>query len=137
PPSPSVVIGRLIGRRALAPAVALAAIVVAATACRHAPAQATVASALEAVPLRLGGGQTIEVQLAGRQPPTACDRPPAGEAVRIHDGPLVISVPPVPPAAPGGTTRIVPKTSASYVVAPDGTATAWRDRTLAVGDEGD
>ena len=36
------------------------------------------ASALEAVPLRLTGGQTLEVQLAARQPATGGCEPLAG-----------------------------------------------------------
>ena len=120
------------------PAVVLlvAAGLLATAACRRAEAAPTMASALEAVPLRLTGGQTVEVQLAGRQPETGgCERLPDGQRLRIRDGGLTVSVPDAPPALSGPTVRIVPHTKASYVVAPDGRASAWLDRTLAAGDE--
>lgn len=107
-------------------------------ACSHDEAAPTMTSAVEAVPLRLVGGQTLEIQLAGRQPASgACDRLPAGEQLRIRDGDLTVSVPEAVPALAGGAVRIVPHTKASYVVAPDGQASAWLDGTLAAGDEAD
>src|SRR4051794_25184574 len=97
--------------------------VLAPLACGRSAAAPTMTSALEAVPLRLTGDQTLEVQLASRQPVTGgCERLPQGEQVRIRDGGLVVSVPaPVPPAAPG-IVRIVPHTKASYAVGGDGQA---------------
>ena len=75
------------------------------------------ASALEAVPLRLTGGQTVEVQLAARQPATgACEPLAGGERLRIRDGGLTVSVPGGGAAGrPPGSMRIVPHTKASYV----------------------
>jgi hypothetical protein len=96
------------------------------------------ASALEAVPLRLTGGQTLELQLAARQPATgACEPLAAGERLRIRDGDLTVSVPVVAPAPPTGLVRIVPRTKASYVVGADGQARSWLDGTLATGAEDD
>jgi hypothetical protein len=96
------------------------------------------ASALEAVPLRLTGGQTVEVQLAARQPATgACQSLVAGERLRITDGGLTVSVPAAAPPAAAGLVRIVPHTKASYVLGSDGRATAWLDGTLATGTEAD
>src|SRR5204863_5066562 len=95
------------------------------------------ASAVEAVPLRLTGGQTLEVQLAGRQPADACDPLPPGERVRIRDAGLTVSVPAAVPAPATGQVRVVPHTTASYVVASDGQAHAYLDGTLATGAESD
>jgi len=108
------------------------------TACGRAAAPPTMATALEAVPLRLTGGQTLEVQLASRQPATgACEPLPAGERLRVRDGGLTVSVPETAPPLVTGTVRIVPHTTASYVVGPDGQARAWLDGTLATGNEAD
>jgi hypothetical protein len=96
------------------------------------------ATALEAVPLRLTGGQTLELQLAARQPPTgACEPLAAGERLRIRDGGLTVSVPIAAPAPASGLVRIVPRTKASYVVGADGQARSWLDGTLATGTEDD
>ncbi len=125
---------------------ALALALLALAACGEAEAEPTITSALEAVPLRLSGGQSVEVQLASRQPATgSCEPLPAGQRLRILDGGLTISVPtevveggPADVAAPGGgTVRIVPHTKASYVVAPGGQAHASLDGTLAAGGEAD
>jgi hypothetical protein len=108
------------------------------TACSRAAAPPTMASALEAVPLRLTGGQTLEVQLASRQPATgACEPLPADERLRVRDGGLTVSVPATAPALATGTVRMVPHTTASYVVGADGQARAWLDGTLATGTEAD
>jgi hypothetical protein len=98
----------------------------------------TMATALEAVPLRRTGGQRVEVELADRQPAAgACEALP-GARVRIRDAGLTVTVPSAdPPPLPPGATRIVPMTTASYVVGDDGQATAWLDRTLATGPEDD
>jgi hypothetical protein len=123
-------------RRALA--LVAGALLVVLTACGRAAAPPTMASALEAVPLRLTGGQTLEVQLASRQPATgACEPLPAGERLRIRDGGLTVSVPAAAPAVGPGTVRIVPHTTASYIVGTDGQARAWLDGTLATGTEAD
>ena len=115
-----------------------ALVVLAVGACSHAAAAPTVASALEAVPLRLAGGQTLEVQLAARQPGTgACEPLPVGEQVRVRDGGLTVSVPAAAPEPGAGLVRVVPHTTASYVVSTDGQARAWLDGTLATGGEGD
>ncbi len=106
-------------------------------ACGPGEDRPTMGSALEAVPLRLTGGQEIDVQLAGRQPATgACD-PLQGERVRIRDDGLTVSVPDAVPALPAGAVKIVPHTDATYVVTGDGSAVAWLDQTLATGDEAD
>jgi hypothetical protein len=97
----------------------------------------TLATALEAVPLRRTGGQVVEVQLARRQPSTGACEPLTGAQVRIHDQQLTVTVPDAPPAPPGGVERIVPYTEATYMVAPDGSASSWLDRTLASGPEDD
>jgi hypothetical protein len=118
--------------------VAAAAAVAALAACSGGGGQAapTLATALEAVPLRRTGGQVVEVQLASRQPASgACD-PLTDVAVRIRDDGLTVTVPDRgPPPLPSGVERIVPFTKASYVVTADGSAVSWLDRTLAVGSE--
>ena len=120
----------------MAAAVALAAL--AACSGHGGEAAPTVQTALSAVPLRRTGDQVIDLQLGRRQPAGAvCDRL-AGATLRIRDGQLTITVPEgPPPTLPVGVERIVPFTGASYVATPDGRATAWLDRTLAVGPEDD
>ena len=124
--------GRVPGRAAVLVATALLAV-----GCGGGQAEPTMSSVLEAVPLRVTGGQTVDVQLGVRQPSDACHPLPGGEQVRVEDGDLTVSVPVVAPTLPRGTVRVVPRTPSSYVVGPSGTATAWADRTLAQGDEGD
>jgi hypothetical protein len=97
----------------------------------------TMATALEAVPLRRTGGQVVEVQLARRQPSTGVCEPLAGAQVRIRDQDLTVTVPDTKPVLPAGVERIVPYTLATYVVAPDGAAASWLDRTFASGPEDD
>jgi hypothetical protein len=120
--------------------VAAVATVAALAACSGGGRQAapTLATALEAVPLRRTGGQVVEVQLARRQPASgACD-PLTGVAVRIRDDGLTVTVPDGgAPLLPSGVERIVPFTKAFYVVMADGSAVSWLDRTLAVGSEDD
>jgi hypothetical protein len=123
-------------RRAIAIAAGVPLVVL--TACGHSAGAPTMASALEAVPLRLTGGQTLEVQLASRQPAAGgCETLPAGERLRIRDGGLTVSVPADAPVLAPGTVRMVPHTTASYVVGSDGQARAWLDGTLATGIEAD
>jgi hypothetical protein len=124
--------------RTLGRLLALGAVVAVPAACGHSSAAPTMASALEAVPLRLTGGQTLELQLAARQPATgACEPLAGGERLRIRESGLTVSVPAAAPAPATGLVRIVPHTKASYVVAGDGQARSWLDGTLAVGTEDD
>ncbi len=97
----------------------------------------TLATALEAVPLRRTGGQVVDVQLARRQPAAGVCEPLSGLEVRIRDEGLTVTVPDVAPVLPAGVERIVPHTEASYVVTADGSAVSWLDRTLASGSEDD
>jgi hypothetical protein len=120
--------------RAVAAVVVLTAVAACSGGEQAAP---TLATALEAVPLRRTGGQVVEVQLARRQPATgACDAL-TGATVRIRDDGLTVTVPDAKPRLPTGVERIVPFTKASYVVRADGSAVSWLDRTLAVGSEDD
>jgi hypothetical protein len=114
-----------------------AALVMVVAACGRSAGPLTMAAALEAVPLRLTGGQTLEVQLAGRQPAEACDPLPSGERARIRDAGLTVSVPAAVPDPATGQVRIVPHTTARYVVRSDGQARAYLDGTLAIGGESD
>ncbi len=114
------------------------AVVALAAACGRSSASPTMASALEAVPLRLTGGQTLELQLAARQPATGgCERLAGDERLRIRDGGLTVSVPVTTPAPGTGLVRIVPHTRASYTVGADGQSRTWLDGTLATGAEAD
>jgi hypothetical protein len=127
----------VIATRTLARLLVLGA-TVALAACGRSAAPPTMASALEAVPLRLTGGQTLEVQLASRQPATGVCQPlPAGERLRIVDAGLTVSVPATVPAPGAGVVRVVPRTKASYVVGADDRAHTWLDGTLATGTEDD
>jgi hypothetical protein len=127
----------VIGRRTLIGLLA-AGVTVLPAACGRSAGPPTMASALEAVPLRLTGSQTLQVQLAARQPTTgACQPLVAGERLRITDRGLTVSVPAAAPPAVAGIVRIVPHTKASYVLGADGRATAWVDGTLATGTEAD
>jgi len=121
--------------RVAAAVVAVAAL--AACAGHGGEAAPTMETALSAVPLRRTGGQVVDVQLARRQPETGVCDPLTGATVRIRDGQLTVTVPDAAPTLPSGTERIVPFTAASYVATAGGQATAWLDRTLAVGPEDD